>query len=448
MGQVTEREQAMRETEPETGSAPPIQEELPAEVRNVLGRGFLRDLFSRELLRYLGPGFIITIGFIDPGNWATNIAGGSQFGYKLLWVVSLSTLMLIFLQHLSAKLGIVSGRSLAANIRLSTPRPVTWVLGVTIVLACVATDLAEYLGAALGFYLLFRIPVYIGAPLTVAIVFAAILGQQYHRLERMIMVFLAVIAACYIIEVFLVQPDWTSALKGWVTPYMGGGSIFIALGMLGAIVMPHNIYLHSNVIQSREWDTDPKRRLRLMRYEVADTTMAMGMGWLVNSAMIIVAAAVFFANGVTVTSIEQASETLKPLVGAAAQGLFGVALLFAGVSSSVTSSLAEANVITGYLGKPEDPHSRAYKIGLIATSIPAMVVIAIGVDAYKALIVSQVILSVQLPFTMIPLVWLVRRRKTMGAARMGVPTTVLGGAIAALIVGLNVYLLLQVFGVV
>ncbi len=269
--------------------------------------GFLRDLLSRELLRYLGPGFIVTIGFIDPGNWATNIAGGSEFGYDLLWVVSLSTLMLIFLQHLSAKLGIVTGRSLSANVRANMPRPVVWVAGVTIVIACMATDLAEYLGAALGFYLLFGLPLWLGAPLTVVLVFLAILGQQYHRLERMIVVFLAIIAGCYVVELLLVGPDWATAAPKWVVPSLDGASILVALGMLGAIVMPHNIYVHSNVIQSRDWELTPQSRRRLMNFELIDTTLAMGMGWLVNSAMIIVAAAVFFAGGVEVTSIEQAS---------------------------------------------------------------------------------------------------------------------------------------------
>jgi len=411
----------------------------------VLGRGFWSDLFSRELLRYLGPGFIVTIGFIDPGNWATNIAGGSQFGYRLLWVISLSTLMLIFLQHFAAKLGIVTGRSLAANIRSTAPRPLAWVLGVTILVACTATDLAEYLGAALGFFLLLRIPTVIGAPLTVAIVFVVILGQQYHRLERLIIIFLAVIAGCYIVELFLVHPSWGSAARDWVVPDLSGDSILVALAMLGAIVMPHNIYLHSNVIQSRDWDVAPERRVRLLRYELADTTLAMGAGWLVNSAMIIVAASVFFSHSITVSSIQQASDTLRPLVGPVAQFLFGMALLFAGVSSSVTSSLAEANVVTGYLGRAENPHSRTYRIGLVVTSVPALIVIALGLNAYKLLIVSQVALSIQLPFTVIPLLWLCRRQATMGDSRMGMPTFLVGVVMAAIIIGLNVFLLYRLF---
>jgi len=408
-------------------------------------RGFVRDLFSRELLRYLGPGFIVTIGFIDPGNWATNIAGGSEFGYTLLWVVSLSTLMLIFLQHLSAKLGIITGRSLAANVRARLPRPVAWIAGVTIVLACMATDLAEYLGAALGFYLLFGLPLWIGAPLTVALVFVAILGQQYHRLERLIVVFLAIIAGCYIVELFLVSPDWAAAGPRWLIPSVDGASILVALGMLGAIVMPHNIYVHSNVIQSRDWDLNPESHRRLMNYELIDTTLAMGMGWLVNSAMIIVAAAVFYAGGVQVSSIEQASATLEPLVGPLSRFLFGLALLVAGLASSITSSLAEANVVTGYLGKPEDPRSRFYRVGLVVTSLPAMLVIALGVDSFKALIISQVMLSIQLPFTIIPLLWLSGSRRVMGDNRMNLAQAGVGVLLAGIIIGLNVYLLYQTF---
>ena len=421
------------------GSEPPPGIAADASDRGV--SSFFGDLFSRELFRYLGPGFVVTIGFIDPGNWATNIAGGSQFGFQLLWVVSLSTLMLIFLQHMSAKLGIVSGRSLAANIRAHVPRWLSWFLGATIFAACVATALAEYLGAALGFQLLFGLPLWIGAPLTLGLVYLAILGQQYHRLERIILIFLAVIAGCYIIELFIVKPDMLQAAPHWVIPEVSGASILIALGMLGAIVMPHNIYLHSNVIQSRDWDVDASRRARLMHFELADTTLSMGMGWLVNSAMIIVAAAVFYEAGVTVTSIEQASETLEPLVGSAAQLIFGIALLAAGLSSSVTASLAEANIVTGFLGRPEDPRSRTYKIGLVVLTLPAMVLIAIGLDAYKALIVSQVILSLQLPFTIIPLLWLSRSRRVMGAERTGTLTTTIGILVAALIIGLNVFLL-------
>ncbi len=425
------------------GSDPPP--DIAADASAHGAGSFFEDLFSRELLRYLGPGFVVTIGFIDPGNWATNIAAGSQFGFQLLWVVSLSTLMLIFLQHMAARLGIITGRSLAANLRRHLPRWLVWFLGITIAAACVATALAEYLGAALGFNLLFGLPLWIGAPLTLGLVYLAILGQQYHRLERLILIFLAVIAGCYIIELFIVKPDMLQAAPHWVIPEVSGASILIALGMLGAIVMPHNIYLHSNVIQSRDWNVEPARRSRLMHFELADTTLSMGMGWLVNSAMIIVAAAVFYEAGVTVTSITQAADTLEPLVGSAARLIFGIALLAAGLSSSVTASLAEANIVTGFLGRPEDPRSRTYKVGLVVLTLPAMVLIAVGLDAYSALIVSQVVLSLQLPFTVIPLLWLSRSRRVMGGERTGTLTTVTGVLVAALIVGLNAFLVYTTF---
>ncbi len=408
-------------------------------------RGFARDLFSRELLRYLGPGFIVTIGFIDPGNWATNMAAGSQFGYQLLWVITLSTLMLIFLQHVAARLGIVTGRSLAVNVRSHFSRPLVWLFGVSMIPALVATSLAEILGGALGFQILFHIPLWAGAPLSLLLVVLAILGQRYDQLERLIVVFLAFIAIAYIIELFIVKPDMAAAAPHWFIPSLSGASILIAMGMLGAIVMPHNIYLHSNTIQSREWDFGGGDQVKLMRYELVDTTLSMGMGWLVNSAMILVAAAVFFRNGVTVSSIQQASETLRPLAGSLAQLIFGVALLVAGLSSSITSSLATANVVTGYLGKPEDPHSRVYRLGLIVLALPAVGLIIAGLNPFRALILSQVVLSIQLPLTIIPLLVLSRRRTVMGEERMGTLAIVTGWLVAALIVGLNVFLLYQTF---
>jgi manganese transport protein len=406
---------------------------------------FLHDLFSREFLRYLGPGFVVTIGFIDPGNWATNIAGGSQFGYRLLWVISLGTLMLVFLQHTAARLGIVSGRSLAVNVRAHFPRWLVWLFGLSIVPALIATSLAEILGGALGFQILFHIPLWIGAPLTLALVALAILGQRYDQLERLIVVFLALIGVAYIIELFLVKPDMAAAAPHWVIPSVGAGSIVVAMGMLGAVVMPHNIYLHSDTIQSREWDFGGGDQKRLMRFELVDTSLSIGLGWLVNSAMILVAAAVFAAHGVHVDSITQASATLRPLVGPAAQVLFGLALLVAGLASSITSSLASANVVTGYLGRPEDPHSSLYRLSLVLLALPAVVLIIIGLDPFRALVLSQVVLSIQLPFTIVPLLWLSRRRSVMGDKRMGALMIVVGGLIAALVIGLNVFLVYRVF---
>lgn len=399
-----------------------------------------------ELLRYLGPGFLITVGFIDPGNWATNIEGGARSNYSLLWVIVLSTIMLIILQNISARIGIVTSRSLASNIRKHFPGAASGFVGATALIACAATDVAEYLGAALGFRILFGIPIIIGAIITLIIVVIAILGQKYEKLERMIVVFLAGIAAAYLIELFIVKPDMAAVARGMVIPRVNSDSILVAMAMLGAVVMPHNIFLHSNVIQSREWTGDRDRRRRLMKFEMVDTTLAMLMGWAVNSAMIIVAAAVFFRNGIVVTSIEQASATLRPLAGNAASLLFGVALLLSGVGSSITSSLSEANVLTGFLGKPEDTHSRFYRIGLVVTSIPAVIIIAMHIDSFRVLILSQVVLSLQLPFTVIPLMLIARSRRIMGDYASKGMEWALVIAVAIVVIGLNALLIYRTFG--
>ncbi len=399
-----------------------------------------------RLLKYLGPGFLITIGFIDPGNWTTNIAGGARFNYSLLWVITAGTLMLIMFQHMSAKLGIVTGRSLARNIRAHFPRPLTAVFGASIVAACFATDVAELLGAAIGFRILFHIPMVIGAPLTVIIEAVAILSQRYHRLERMIAVFLAVIGVCYVAEVFLVNPEWGELFPHIFVPTVNSRNILIIVGILGAIVMPHNIYLHSNVIQSRDWGRDEPERRSLLRMELADTSLAMFYGWLINSAMIIVAAAVFYRHGVVVDSISQAAATMGPLAGRLAGGLFGIALLFAGISSSITSSLAETNVITGFLGRPEDPRTWLYRIALVATSVPAMAVILMQTDSYRVLILSQVALSIQLPLTIFPLLFLVSSRKVMGNFASRPVEVAVGSMLSVGVTALNGLLLYQTFG--
>jgi len=367
----------------------------------------------RTILRFLGPGFLVTVGFIDPGNWATNLEGGSKYGYDLLWVITLSTIMLIIIQHMAAKLGISTGKSLAVNIRDNFPLPVSFFLGLTIVLACIATDVAELLGGAIGFNLLLGMPLWLGALITVICEIVLIVSQRYHRLEAIIIGFLAIIGICYVIEIVIVKPDWAALAPAMIIPKVDSSSIYVAMGILGAVVMPHNIFLHSNVIHSRKWGSSEEEKKKLLNYEKIDTTAAMVMGWIVNSAMIIVAAAVFARHGIAVDSIEQASETLKPIAGALAGFLFALALVFAGVGSSVTSSMAEVNVITGFLGKPEDPRTMLYKISVFITAIPSFIIILSGLDTFRILIFSQVVLSIQLPFTLIPLLILCRKREIL-----------------------------------
>ncbi len=395
----------------------------------------------RVFLKFLGPGFLVTIGFIDPGNWATNMAGGADFRYNLLWVITLSTLMLILIQGMSARLGIATGKSLGVNIREHFAPPVSALVGVTIVVACAATDVAELLGGAIGFRLLFGLPLWIGALLTVILEVFFIVSQRYHRLEKIILGFLGIIAICFVIELFVVKPDWLVVGPALVVPRVTSQNIYIAMGMLGAVVMPHNVFLHSNVIQSRKWGTTGEEKRRLIRFEKLDTLTAMGVGWMVNSAMIIVAAAVFFRHGVHVDSLEQASATLRPLAGRFAGFLFALALLAAGISSSTTSSMAEVNVITAFLGKPEDPKTLLYKISTFITAIPSFVIILMKIDTFKILIFSQVVLSIQLPFTLIPLLVLCRRSNVMGSFRSNSTEFLLAIAVSVVVIALNLFLL-------
>jgi manganese transport protein len=300
----------------------------------------------RKVFNFLGPGFLVTVGFIDPGNWATNIEGGSRFAYDLLWVITLSTFMLIIIQHMSAKLGIATGKSLAVNIKERFHPVIASFLGSTIVLACVATDVAELLGGAIGFNLLFGLPLWAGALLTVFLEIFFIISQRYHRLETIIISFLGVIGICYLIEIIIVKPDWLTLAPSIIIPSIDRSSIYVAMAMLGAVVMPHNIFLHSNVIHSRKWGISEHEKMKLIRYEKIDTLSAMLMGWLVNSAMIIVSAAVFYHNSIVVEGLEQASATLKPLTGNFAGFLFAVALVFAGVGSSITISIRALAIIS------------------------------------------------------------------------------------------------------
>jgi manganese transport protein len=395
----------------------------------------------KTALSFLGPAFLVTVGFIDPGNWATNIEGGSRFGYELLWVITLSTGMLIIIQHMAAKLGVATGKSLAVNIREHFPRPVAALLGLTIILACVATDVAELLGGAIGFNLLLGVPLWVGALFTVFLEVFLIISQRYHRLEAIIVGFLGIIGLCYFIEILLVKPDWAFAAPAMVIPRVHEDSIYVAMAILGAVVMPHNIFLHSNVIHSRKWGISEQEKAALLRYEKIDTLSAMLAGWVINSAMIIVAAAVFARHQVVVSSIEQASATLKPLAGPLAGLLFAVALVFSGIGSSVTSSMAEANVITGFLGKPEDPRTVLYRISIFVTAIPSFLVILLGLDTFRILIFSQVVLSIQLPFTLLPLLILCRRRRIMGGFRSRLPEFAAAVVISIIVIALNIYLL-------
>lgn len=407
-----------------------------------------RLTLNLELLRYLGPGFLVTVGFIDPGNWATNIAAGSEFNYSLLWVITLSTLMLIFLQHMSAHLGIVTGRCLAESCRQWFPSWSNYIIGGSIMLACVATALAEFLGAAIGLTIISGAPLAYSGVIAGVVILVLVTVQKYDRIEHIVISLVSIIGFCYLLELYIVKPQWGLAVAASVIPSIDSSRILIAMGMLGAVVMPHNIYLHSEVIQKRDYRADNEERKRqLLRYEFMDTLFAMGAGWLINCAMVVVAAAVFFRNGIRVSDIAQAAQTLKPLAGDLAEFLFAAALICAGLSSSITACLAGGTVFTGFLGKEKDPQTSWFRVGVLLTALPAMLIMTMLSDTYTALIWSQVALSIQLPLTIIPLIVLTRSRKVMGAYANGRFENLLMYLCAAVIIFLNMLLLGSFIGV-
>lgn len=399
-----------------------------------------------RFLQYIGPGFIVTVGFIDPGNFATNAQGGAEFGYSLLWVITLSTLMLILLQHMAAHVGIQTGQCMPEAIATHFRPAARAIYGATAMAACVATALAEVLGAAIGLQILFHIPLIIGALIGAGFVVAMIWGQQYHRLEHLIIGFVSIIGFCYLAELVIVKPDWGATAYAAVVPSLNSKSILVAMAMLGAVVMPHNIYLHSEVIQSRDWSAkDEAERSRLMRYEFLDTLLAMGAGWLINGAMVVVAAAVFFPH-VIPGSLGDMARTLEPLAGPLAALLFGIALLCSGLSSSLTAGMAGGTIFTGYLLKPTDLTNKWFRLGVALTLIPAVIIVSLGFDPLKALIISQAALSMQLPFTIIPLFLLTRSEKVMGRFRNTWRENALIVITGVIVIGLNMLLLYQMFG--
>ncbi|MCX6615876.1 MAG: Nramp family divalent metal transporter [Acidobacteria bacterium] len=401
-----------------------------------------RRFERRDAWWYFGPAFVASVAYVDPGNFATNIEGGARFGYSLLWVLLWSNAMAVLIQFLSAKLGIATGRTLPQLCRALYPRPVNIGLWVAAELAALATDLAEFLGAALGFYLLFGIPLLPAALLTAVAVFLILAMETYgfRRLEQSIMVFLVIIGAAYGVEVLLVKPYWPAIWRGVLVPTLTSDSVYVAVGMLGATVMPHVIYLHSALVLHRHTG-DPEHERRHQRLELIDCLVAMNGAWLVNSAMVVLAAAAFFQAGSPVHSIEDAHRTLSPLVGRASSLLFGIALLASGLSSSTVGTLAGQVVVEGFLNIRISVFLRRF-----VTMLPALFVIAVGLDAMRVLVLSQVALSFALPFALIPLVLLTRRRDVMGEHANLRRTNWLAYAAVAVILAMNALLLYKTIG--
>ena len=413
---------------------------VAAAVEVLSGRGPRRGL--SRLLPFIGPAIVASVAYVDPGNFATNLQGGSQLGYTLLWVVVASNLVAVLMQTLAAKLGIATGLNLAEQCREQFPRWLSLALWVVMEIVAMATDLAEFLGAALGFNLLLGIPLWV-AGLLAAVATFVILGLQrygFRPLEAVISVLVGVIAISYLIETVLDRPDWGQVLFHAAVPqFAGRESVLLAAGILGATIMPHVIFLHSSLTQGRIVVRDPVQLRRLFRFEVVDVLIAMGLAGLINAAMLMMAAATFHAHGFrAVGTIEQAYITLEPLLGSAASWVFAVSLLASGLSSASVGTMAGQIIMQGFLHRQISVWIRR-----LVTMVPALVVIIIGLEPTRTLVISQVVLSFGLPFAVIPLILFTRRKDIMGVLVNNRLTTALVTAFAALIVVLNLYLLYQ-----
>ncbi len=374
-----------------------------------------RHTSGREILKYIGPGLLVAVGFIDPGNWAANLAAGAEYGYALLWMVTLSTIILIVLQHNAAHLGIVTGECLAEGITRFLPRRVSRPVLLSAFGAAVMTGMAELLGGAIALRMLFGLPIPAGAALTGLLTGFMLLTNSYRKIERWIIGFVSLIGISFLYELSLIHEEWPAAAAGWVTPAFPEGSMLVIMSVLGAVVMPHNLFLHSEIIQSRQWNREDETVIaKQLDYEFLDTLFSMLVGWAINSAMIILAAAAFWCAGTAVTELEQARELLQPLLGAHAADIFAVALLMAGVASSVTAGMAGGIITAGMAGKAYDIHDRHSRLGVVASLTLSLAIIWTIDDPFKGLLLSQAALSVQLPITMIAQIGLTSSPRIMG----------------------------------
>jgi len=406
----------------------------------------------RRLLAFSGPGYMVSVGYMDPGNWATDLAGGSQFGYTLLSVIVISNLMAILLQALAARLGIASGRDLAQACRDAYPKPVGYALWVACELAIIACDLAEVIGTAIALKLLFGIPLVIGALITAldAFLLLMLMNRGFRFLEAFIVALLVVIATCFMIQIVLAAPPVAAVLGGFIPSteiITNPAMLYIAIGIIGATVMPHNLYLHSSIVQTRNFARTDEGKRNAIKWATTDSTIALMLALFVNGGILIVAAAVFHANGKNVAEIEQAYELLSPLLGVGiASVLFTIALLASGMNSTVTGTLAGQIVMEGFLHLRIPLWARRLVTRGVAI-VPVVAVTAIYGEGgtAKLLILSQVVLSMQLPFAVIPLVQFVSDKKKMGNFAISRPLAALSWMVAGVIVILNMKLLFDTF---
>lgn len=401
---------------------------------------------SFGFLKYVGPGLLVTVGFIDPGNWASNIAAGSGYGYSLLWMVTLSTVMLIILQHNAAHLGIVTGLCISEAASRYMNRILKNLILWTAVAAAVATAMAELLGGAIALQMLFHIPIRAGSFIILAVVLACQFTNAYKRIEKMIILFVSLIGFSFLIEIAMSDIDWPAAVVGWVKPSFPENSMPVIMSVLGAVVMPHNLFLHSEVIQSRQWNLEDEDVIeKQLKYEFKDTLFSMVIGWAINSAMILMAAATFFqaGSGNQVDDLAAAGGMLTPLMGKAASVIFAIALLLAGLSSSITAGMAGGTIFSGIFNKPYDISSKETKCGVLVTMLPAALIILVIRSPFDGLIWSQMFLGMQLPFTIFTQIYLTSSRRVMGKYANSTGLKITLWIIAAIVTFLNIGLLIS-----
>ncbi len=414
---------------------------------------FLKDLKRKDhkpgysgldIIKYIGPGLLVTVGFIDPGNWASNLAAGSSYGYVLLWMVTLSTIMLIVLQHNIAHLGIATGLCLSEAATIYLPKWISKGVLSTAMVASVSTSMAEILGGGIALNMLLGIPIKIAAAMVTIVVGFLLFFNTYQRLEKWIIGFVSIIGLSFIYELTLVHIDWGAAAEGWVTPSIPEGSILVIMSVLGAVVMPHNIFLHSEIIQSRQWNLEDDAIIsRQLKFEFTDTLLSMVIGWAINSAMILLAATAFFSQHVQVGELQQAQNLLKPLLGNYASVIFALSLLFAGIASTVTSGMAGGSIFSGMFNEPYDIKDSHSKLGVGISLFGALFVIFFVGNPFLGLVYSQMILSIQLPFTILSQIYLTSSKKVMGKYVNKKRTTALILVIAAIVAYLNIRLFLS-----
>ncbi|HNW53978.1 MAG TPA: Nramp family divalent metal transporter, partial [Bacteroidales bacterium] len=377
---------------------------------------------------------------------ASNLAAGADYGYQLLWMVTLSTIMLIVLQHNVAHLGIATGLCLSEAATMHMPRWLSRSVLSSAIVASVSTSLAELLGGAIALHMLFGIPIKIGAVITLITILILLFSNSYRKLEKWIIGFVSLIGLSFVYELTLADISWSQALVGWVKPSFPEGSMVVIMSVLGAVVMPHNLFLHSEIIQSRQWNlTDESIKRKQLRFEFLDTLFSMIVGWAINSAMILMAAATFFKHGIVVNELQQAKNMLAPLLGNNAAVIFAAALLMAGVASTITSAMAGGSIFAGFFGEPFDMKDNHSRLGVLISLIPAVLVIFLISDPFKGLIYSQMLLSIQLPITIFTQIYLTSSRKVMGEYSNSGPLKIYLLLIGGIVTFLNIRLLMSIF---